>query len=219
MRTANGPVTMQRSSLEKDLGVLVDNRLSFEDEVTSRANKGRQIAAIIRRTFTYLDQEMFARLFKTLVRPHLEYAAAVWTPYMKKNIKELEDVQRKATRQIPSLKGLEYEERLKRLKLPTLEHRRRRGDMIEVYKLLSGSYNLDATRFFKQATDTRTRGNSRKLEKVRSKTQRRQQTFSQRVVNDWNALPNEVVTAPSLNCFKSRLDSFWKHSASAYNPV
>ena len=116
---------MERSVLEKDLDVLVDSKLTFGDGVTNRVKKGRQIAAIIRRTFTYLDETMFARLFKALVRPHLKYAVAVWSPHLRKDVKELEDVQRRATRQIPSLKGPDYEERLRRLTLPTLEHRRR----------------------------------------------------------------------------------------------
>jgi hypothetical protein len=217
MRAPNGQVTMERSTLEKDLGVLVDCKLTFGDEVASRAKKGRQIAAIIRRTFTYLDEKMFAQLFKALVRPHLEYAVAVWSPYLRKNIKELEDVQRRATRQIPSLKGLDYGERLKRLRLPTLEQRRRRGDMVEVFKILSGCYDIDSAKFFAKTQNHRTRGHTLKLEKTRSRTMQRQQVFSQRVVNDWNALPEEVVTAPSLNCFKSRLDKFWAESASAHN--
>ena len=106
---------------EKDLGVIVDEELSFKKEVTARAKKGNSIMGIIRRTFTYMNEEMFCCLFKSLVRPHLEYASSVWAPTAKQDIKRLEDVQRRATKQVPGLKTLTYPERLQRLKLPTLD--------------------------------------------------------------------------------------------------
>ena len=89
---------------------------------------------IIRRTFEYLDDKCFSTVFKSLVPPHIEYANQVWSPYLMKHITALENVQRRATTLIPGYKGLDYEERLKRLNLPTLSYRRLRGDMIEIFK-------------------------------------------------------------------------------------
>jgi hypothetical protein len=163
MRSPSSPVKMERSAAKKDLGIIVVDRLTFGEEIANRAKKGRQIAAIIRRTFTYLDEEMFGRLFKALVRPHLEYAAAVWAPHLKKDIRELEDVQRRASKQIPTLKGMDYPGRLKRLKLPTLQHRRRRGDQIEIYKILTGLYDIQPSKFFNIATNDRQGGTARSL--------------------------------------------------------
>ena len=74
---------------------------------------------------------MFTQLYKTIVRSHMEYAHAVWNPYMKSQIRDIEAVQRRATKQVPGLKDLSYEERLQKLNLPTLKFRRLRGDMIE----------------------------------------------------------------------------------------
>ena len=111
---------------------------------------------------------------------------------------------------IPSLKGLSYEERLRALKLPSLEHRRRRGDMLQVYKILNGIDKLDPGIFFSMATGSNTRGHSQKIAKSRARLGMRQNVFSQRVVNDWNSIPAQVVESPTLNIFKSRLDKFWQ---------
>ncbi len=70
---------------------------------------------------------MFNMLYKSMVRPHLEYGNAVWHPYKVKDVERIESVQRRATRMIPGMTGLSYEERLKRLNLPTLQYRRMRG--------------------------------------------------------------------------------------------
>jgi hypothetical protein len=92
---------------------------------------------LIRRTYTYLDEQSFKYLFQALVRPHIEYAAAVWSPYKSSDIENIENVQSRATKLIPSLKNLEYADRLRKLKMPTLKYRRHRGDMIEMFKNMS----------------------------------------------------------------------------------
>jgi len=81
----------------------------------------RRILGLMRRTFLHLDNKTFSLLFKALVRPHLEYASSVWSPYKKKDINSIENVQRRATRMLPQMKNIEYEERLRKLKLPTLK--------------------------------------------------------------------------------------------------
>ena len=77
------------------------------------------------------------RLYKTLVRPHLEYCVQAWSPHLKKDIEILESVQRRATRMVNKCRGLSYEERLKVCGLTTLERRREQRDLIETYKLIS----------------------------------------------------------------------------------
>ena len=84
--------------------------------------------------FKYLDEEMINKLITSLIRPKLEYAAVIWSPHKKKDIKMLERLQRAASKMAPSLRNLPYEERLSRLKLPTLEKRGKRLDFIAVYR-------------------------------------------------------------------------------------
>ena len=97
--------------------------------MSEKINKANSMMEIIRRTFEYLDDKCFSAVFKSLVRPHIEYANQVWSPYLMKHITALENVQRRATKLIPGYKELDYKERLIRLNLPTLSYRRLRGDM------------------------------------------------------------------------------------------
>ena len=199
---------LEETTVEKDLGIWVDNELGFKEHINKVVNKANSTLAIIRRSYTYLDRQSLALLYKALVRPLLEYGNLVWSPYLKGDKEKLEAVQHRATRMIPGLKEIPYEERLKILKLPTLNYRRARGDMIETYKYMHG-INKVKTDFLPLSQDKRTRGHTLKLKKVRSITNRRKMFYSQRVVEDWNSLPEEVVDAPTLNCFKNRLDKLW----------
>ena len=111
---------LEHVSAEKDLGVLIDEELNFEDHIMDKVNKANAIVGLIRRSFSFLDEKLFKKLFTTFVRPHLEYCAAVWSPYLMKHIKIIENVQDRATKMIDGFNDLDYTERLKRLELPTL---------------------------------------------------------------------------------------------------
>jgi hypothetical protein len=113
---------------------------------------------------------------------------------------------------IPSLKNLPYEERIRRLGLPSLRYRRLRGDIIEVYKYIHGTNKVANSPLELEDTLRTTRGHSLKLKKHRCKTGLRQNFFTQRVVNTWNGLPEEIVRAPTLNTLKNRLDNYYKDS-------
>ena len=173
--------------------------------------------AMIRRDYVYLDGDSLVLLFKSLIRPHLEYGNVVWSPVSQKNIDLIENVQRRATKLVPEISKLKYEERLKHLKLPSLVYRRARGDMIEVYKYLHGTYKVEAS-FLPLDSDSITRGHSLKLDKQRNRLEIRQQFFSQRVVDLWNSLKEPIVQAPTLNTFKARLDSHWRDHTYSLKP-
>ena len=89
---------------------------------------------LIRRSFSFLDGATFKRLYTSYVRPHLEYANPVWSPHLRKLSKMIENVQDRATKLVDGMKNINYTDRLKKLDLPTLQYRRERGDMIEVWK-------------------------------------------------------------------------------------
>ena len=200
---------LQKSYLEKDLGVQVDSELKFRREAACAVAKASQILALIRRSFELLDSMTLPLLFKSLVRPHLEYECATWRPFNRADQKRVERVQRRATRLVSEIRHKPYPERLRLLDLPSMYYRRRRGDMIKTYQIFHSDLDLQPEAFFNPARDARTRGHQWKLSKEQAQSRVRRYCFSVRVVNDWNALPSEVVLASFLNQFKSRLDAHW----------
>jgi hypothetical protein len=205
-------------STEKDIGVTMEGNLKFRTHINEKINTANKLVGIIRRSFKYLDEAIFRKLFKALVRPHLEYANAVWSPSTRQEINALEAVQRRATKLVPSVKNLEYSDRLKRLKLPTLAYRRSRGDMIEAYKLTHGIYDPKLPNILPKChTPISTRGHNLKLLKRRPRLEIRKNTFSYRIVEPWNGLPHSVVNAPSMESFKRRLDRAWHSQPQLYD--
>jgi len=117
------------------------------------------------RTFSIKQPSILLCLYKSLVRPNLEYCSPAWSPKYVKDKELLERVQHRFTRLFKELRELDYTERLQRLGLWTLEEWRNRADIIEVYKIVNGLSTLPASTFFEFRADTRTRGHSLKLNK------------------------------------------------------
>jgi ribonuclease P/MRP protein subunit RPP40 len=170
--------------------------------------KANRVLGLIKKTFTTKSEATIPLLYMTLVRPHLEYANTIWGPHYKEDQKMVENVQRRATKMISSIKNLPYEARLQHLNLPSLQHRRKRGDMIETYKIMTGKLNIDRNSIF-QFNSTNTRGHPFKIFKQHAKSFLKSHVFSQRVVNAWNKLPDKVIEAKSTNEFKNLIDKHW----------
>ena len=168
-QTNSGEMKVQKVKTEKDLGVTFDQNLKFTDHINNKVNKANRNVGLIFRTFTFMDKDMFLSIYKSVVRPHLEYASSVWSPMFKKDKILIENVQRRATRLVKCLKHLSYEDRLKTLGLPSLEYRRERSDMIHVYKIMHGKGKVDKDKFFTVNRYSATRGHSLKLFKKRSR--------------------------------------------------
>ena len=208
---------MAKSSAEKDIGVIIDEKLTFSQHLSEKVNKANSVLGAMRRSFEFMDTDTFKKLYTALVRPHIEYAHQIWCPHKKKDILTLENVQRRATKMVPGLSNLSYEDRLRKLKLPTLSYRRLRGDMIECYKLLNNKYYFNEEDILRLNHGSSTRGNSMKLCKFRARLDIRKFSFSNRVVNIWNSLPDCVITAGTIFTFESRLDRYWKNQELVYN--
>jgi hypothetical protein len=102
---------------EKDIGVIIDSELTFENHLCEKVKKATSIFAVMRRTFKHLDTKSFLVIYKTLVRTHLDYASSVWAPYKMKYIEKIESVQKRVTKQFPGMKNLSYPERLKKIRV------------------------------------------------------------------------------------------------------
>jgi hypothetical protein len=194
-------IELEQSDGEKDIGELVDENLSFKKHIQNQVNKANSIMGLIRRTYTYLNEQSFKYLFQALVRPHIEYAKAVWSPFKVGDIEKIENVQRRATKQVPTLKNMEYNERLKKLKMP-----------IEVFKIINGIYDpLTTVDMFELNTTSNTRGHSKNMKIKTSRLNVIKYTFVVRIVEIWNSLPESVIPAKTVKQFEIGLDEHWKH--------
>ena len=200
----------------KDLGILVDSKLQFQNHTSAKVNKANQMWGTVRRAFKHMNEDIFRKLFCSHVRPHLEYSIQFWAPYLRKNINQIESVQRRATKCIPGYRNLSYEDRLRKLKLPTLAYRRLRGSMIEVYKMLN-VYDKEVTPHLKIRASTTRGHNQRIYVDTAKKVHPKHHSFHLRIANPWNSLPSDVVSSPNLNTFKNRLDKHWSNLNIKYN--
>ena len=206
-----GDTVLGTTVKEKDLGVTISADMKVSEQCGIAASKGNQILGLIRRNITYKGKKLIIPLYKAIVRPHLEYCIQTWRPYRKKDIDTLERIQRRATKMIPELRDLSYEERLKECGLTTLETRRLR-DQIEVFKIVNGYENIDRNMFFSLKKDSRTRGHEVKLVKDQCRLDIRKHSFSQRTINEWNKLSTDCVTASSVNMFKNKVDTYLRRA-------
>ena len=198
----------------KDLGVIIDDLCSPSEHIQVITKKANGVLSQLHRTLLSRNQEVVSNLFKTFVRPILESAVPAWCPWEKKDINAIEKVQRRATRMIPGLGAMEYEDRLKHCNMITLEQRRQRGDVIEVYKMLNGYTSLVNEHFFtftSQRHDVITRSSTNKnLVSEKCRLDIRKNFFPNRVVQFWNQLPLDIREAESVNSFKNAYDDWIK---------
>jgi hypothetical protein len=198
-------INLHWSTSTRDLGVVLDNRLTFADHVMSIVQKSNTRAHLILKSFVSRDCNLLMRAFTTYVRPLLEYCMAIWSPHHQYLIDHIESVQRNFTKKIHGLFNKSYTERLSILGLDSLEVRRVKSDLLLCYKIIHGLVDLDPADYFVFATST-TRGHRFKLQKQFSSVDARKYFFCNRVFDVWNDLPDAIVNSASLCVFMEKLN-------------
>ena len=149
-------------------------------------------------------------LYKSLLRPHLEYAVQFWSPHLQRDIIKIEKIKQKASKIIPEIRNHSYSQRFKDLNLIGLEQRRLRGQLIEVLKYLRRFNNATARGLFDRDSNDRTRNNGEKLIVKRFNTSIVKHFYPMKITTTWNALPSDIVSSRTVNTFKNRLDQHWE---------
>jgi ribonucleases P/MRP protein subunit RPP40 len=190
---------------ERDLGVLLTDKLRWSEHVAASVAKAHSVVRILKNTFRSRDPKIWRKLHTTYVRPLVEYAVQAWNPHLKSEINRIEQVQRTVTR-IPHLPGKpSYAQRCRLMNLPELSCRRARGDLIQMYKCVHGLDEINWSEPLVRGPRRENRRSRLHPELVRNCSVR-SHYFLNRVAQMWNKLPDEVAKAGSLNEFKNKID-------------
>ena len=195
----------------RDLGIILSDNMKANNYIHTIRSKSNILCHSILRSFYSANHTLLVNLFKTYVRPVLEYNTCSWSPYLKSDITSVESVQRQFTRKVCQRSNLRfsfYNDRLKLLGLESLMVRHIKQDLIFLYKMLYGLVDINFTEFFSLNNLSGYNLRRHKIQINRqpaAKTSIRNYFFSHRVVKIWNELPEYVVDSPSLNIFKFNL--------------
>jgi hypothetical protein len=200
------PITHTKTA--KDLGVTVDSDLKFKSHIKDIVTRANQRCSLIHRCFLSRDPSNLTRAYKVYVRPLLEYASTIWSPSSVAQIIDIESVQRRFTKRVPGCCNLNYADRLTRLNLQSLEHRRLINDLTMCFNIIKGNNCLNNSEFFTLNQNKSLRGHQFKLSVPNTKLNTRRSFFSERIVSPWNSLPSDIVSSPSIKSFKSHLSKF-----------
>jgi len=173
------------------------------------SKSANKIIGLIKRNLSNRSSEGMIILYKSLVRPVLDYCIQVWRPYRKKDIDKLEKVQKRFTKMIEGCKGKTYEQRLIKLGLTSLQDRHNRADMIQVFRVINDHSNIYPEKFL-ELNERTGRKNSLKIFKERSNLDVCKYSFTSRVVDPWNELPDAVVLSADVKAFKCNFDHFMR---------
>ena len=196
---------LETTEEERDLGVVMSNKLKPGPQCLKAAKTAQQVLGQILRAFHARDKKIYIQLYKTYVRPHLEFACPAWSPWTAADRDTLEKVQQRAVRQVSGLQGLTYEEKLKELGICTLEERRHRSDMAMVHRILSEEDTMAAELFeMAAAGGRRTRVAADPLNVVvkHGRLDIRKNFFSIRVTEPWNNVPAEIKRSRTPASFR-----------------
>lgn len=195
---------------EKDIGVVVTKNLRPGKQCAKAAQTARAVLGQITRAFHYRDKRIFKNLYVQYVRPHLEFAGPAWAPWTQEDMEILEKVQRKAVGMMSGLKGQDYGEKLKEIGLDSLQARREDADLTQTFKIMGRIDKVDPETWFRTVgqrgqRDTRATADRTRLQNQRTRTEMRRHFFSNRVVEPWNRLPQEIREVPNVHQFKKQV--------------
>jgi hypothetical protein len=211
-------VQLEKVESARDIGVIVQSNLKPTAQCLKAAATARTVLSQITRTFHYRDKVTFLKLYKTYVRPHLEFSTPAWSPWSLTEISCIEKVQIKVVNMISGLSSRTYEDRLKELGIESLAERRHQADMVMVHKIVPGTGDLELAQWFDTYDGRRvTRAGADPLNIMarKGRLELRKGFFSNRVAQDWNNVPSDIKNILVTGQFRS---AYRKLRAAARRP-
>ena len=141
------------------------------------------------------------------IRPLLTFASPIWNIGYVGDMRKLESVQRRWTKEIAGLTNLDYSSRLHSLQLFSMKGRLLRDDLVLCWKILHLKTHVRPHEIF-QFSPVPTRGHRLKIFKPQINSELRKRFFSYRIIAEWNSLPADAIEATTITEFKSRIHSF-----------
>ena len=189
----------------RDLGVTIDSHLKFDAHIDNIVGRAYGRIGALFRGFATRSIPFLRQAYVTYVRPVLEYASQVWSPYLNKHINAIENVQRRFSKRIQAIRHLSYGERLAVLGLEPLELRRLKFDLITYYKILTNNFHLPPEYLPLQLQTSNTRSGGSRLTVNIHGSQCLLNNFFDRCVACWNSLPRNVIESRSVPSFRKSL--------------
>ena len=214
---------IERVSEMKDLGVVIENTLSWNNHVNKIIAKANRILGLIKRTVGFnAPEHVKLQLYQSLVRSNLEYCSQAWNGLTITNRVKLERVQRAATRYILNFPDMSYVERLSKTNLLPLSFRRDVLDLKFLYKCINGQYHLNAENFINFTSNsnvaTRSADDPSLIKPPYCKTTTFQRAYFNRMYHSWNILPTNIRNATSVESFSRKLKKFLYLKVQNFNP-
>ena len=207
---ATSSLEISRTTHVKDLGVIVDQNLTWEIQINTIHKKCKQLCGWIFSVFHTRDKDTMLTLFKSLIRSKLEYCSEVFNPHKIKEISKIEQIQRTFTSRIAGMQDSNYWQRLSKLKIMSLQRRREKNIIFHLWKIRNGIYPNSIGMDFKiNPRTSSTLAVIKPLPKIRGKILTLyDESFIIKSAKLWNILPAELTNISSLELFKKGLDKF-----------
>ena len=194
----------------RDLGILVSSDRSWSPHIEQTAQSARKMASWVLSAFADRTPTVMLTLYKSIVRSRLEYCCPVWNPVKISDIQKQENVERCFVRKIAGLKDMNYWERLKKLKMMSLQRRRERYCIIQVWKIFNGHAPNDVQMQFKTHSRLGIKALIPRINTIAQISVRSDydSSFGVRAAQLWNILPSDVSQLNLLESFKIGLCRF-----------
>ena len=203
----HGDSQLQQVNSVKYLGLLLTSDLTWSQHINNICSKTRKLTGLFYRRFHHCHPQLMLRLYKSLVRPHLEYASQVWDPHLNRDVDSLENVQKFALRVCQKSWSAPYHELLNSTNVHKLSTRRKNAKLCQLYKIIYGLTDCESNPVIVKPTTLTRHRNPVQLQQLRFHSSQFQFSFYPHSISMWNKLTLTNDSLASLSLFKHSITS------------